>query len=74
MKNFIQEKVTNADIKLLLSEAIKGKGAFRRFNNHLCDYPETQQDWHAYREQESQKIVVKWLNENEINDFGLVDS
>ncbi len=50
----------------LLSVAIRGKGAFRRFKGVLLDHLEARDAWHAFSNQRWRDRAVAWLGENGI--------
>ncbi len=43
-----------------------GRGAFRRSNNLLLDYPEERQRWFAFRDARLREAMQEWLEEHEI--------
>ena len=50
----------------LLSVAIQGSGAFRRFKNVLFDYPEAENSWFKFCELREQQRIAEWLESEEI--------
>jgi len=60
MQNFIQ---TLDDALLIerLTNALVGKGAFRRFKDQLLNYPEVRQQWFAYKDAEVYNYIRDWL-------------
>jgi hypothetical protein len=52
-----------------LTQALQGRGAFRRFKNQLYQHhPELTSAWHALRHVRAQRPAVEWLPEQ-----GLID-
>jgi len=45
----------------LLSIALDGKGAFRRFKNVLMDYPEVEKQWFKFKAEKDKEEVKDWL-------------
>lgn len=72
MEDFIYT-VEDKHLQDLLSVAIDGKGAFRRFKNVLYNYPQEQERWFAFQGNRVEEQVLAWLksegiqpiNENE---------
>ena len=60
------ETVQDERLRDLLSVALNGKGAFRRFKDVLCDYPEERERWFKYEEQQATKRVLDWLESEDI--------
>ncbi|MFD1415086.1 UPF0158 family protein [Oceanobacillus jeddahense] len=48
-----------------LEEAIRGRGAFRRFKDEVHDMG-LEEQWYAYRNNEYKQIAINWCEENEI--------
>lgn len=48
----------------LLSRAIEGRGAFRRFKDTLFEFPELRQQWFAFRDTRMRHRALAWLAEN----------
>ncbi|HEM6146950.1 TPA: UPF0158 family protein [Streptococcus suis] len=55
----------DGDLSDRLSQAIRGRGAFRRFKNELerCDRLE---EWYAFETQCYKELVLEWCQENKI--------
>lgn len=64
MESFV-EYLPNGRIKGELSDAIRGKGAFRRFKQSVC-YHGIEQLWYDYRSEVYQEKAVRWCADNEI--------
>lgn len=60
MEAFI-ETVTNARRRDLLSRAIAGKGAFRRFKDTLLDAPTERERWFAFQAARRRERALDWL-------------
>ena len=48
-----------------LSQAMRGKGAFRRFKDTVVDLG-LDQDWYDWRDAAYRKIAIEWCEENEV--------
>jgi hypothetical protein len=57
--------IANKDISEALYNAIKGRGAFRRFKEKLNRY-EIADQWYEYREEAIRQIVIDWCESNHI--------
>jgi hypothetical protein len=52
-----------------LERAIRGKGAFRRFNDELHEeYPDLLPAWYAFRDTRARHRAVDWLVDNSLID------
>jgi hypothetical protein len=69
MRNFVDEAVADPLARARLSDAITGRGAFRRFGEVLLDYPDVRTGWFAYRDRNSRARARHWLI-----DEGLMDT
>jgi hypothetical protein len=49
-----------------LQSAMHGKGAFRRFKDTLRNYPETRAAWFAFRDQQGEAQMRRWLKAHDI--------
>jgi hypothetical protein len=65
MERFI-ETVKDKNLNQLLSLAIKGKGAFRRFKDVLHDYPQERDRWFRFQADRTQQRVLEWLDSEDI--------
>jgi len=54
------------DYKDTLLDAIRGKGAFRRFQDKIRHLG-VEAEWYAFRNGQYQQIAVKWCNNHNIN-------
>lgn len=66
MSGFI-ETVHETVLRENLSEALKGKGAFRKFKDILIDSPKERKRWHGYNAKEMKKEIIAWLHSLGIN-------
>jgi hypothetical protein len=64
MERFSLE-VENADVREALLQAIRGRGAFRRFKEVIHERGVTEA-WYAYRQQVLEDIAIDWLEANGI--------
>ena len=64
MENFCFS-IDDDEISKALLQAIKGAGAFNRFNNFIRRYG-VADDWFKYRYNSVKKIVIDWCEENNI--------
>jgi hypothetical protein len=57
-----------------LSRAIRGRGAFRRFNDELHEeYPELLEAWGAFRDTRAHHRAVEWLADASLIDKAAAD-
>jgi hypothetical protein len=49
-----------------LARTLQQRYPFRRFKDVLVNYPETQEDWFRFHEQEFMKIIQEWLDDHEV--------
>lgn len=61
MQRFI-EMVEDPVLREQLSSALVGKGAFRRFKDHLLAYPEVRQQWFSFKDAEVYAYIWNWLS------------
>jgi hypothetical protein len=60
MEDFI-ETVRDERAKDLLSRAIDGKGAFRRFKDTLFEFPKIREQWFTFESQQKREWAANWL-------------
>lgn len=65
MQLFI-ETVEDEHVKEVLSVAIDGRGAFRRFKNVLYDYLDERERWFAFKDEIIRQRVIEWLDDHGI--------
>jgi hypothetical protein len=54
-------RMEDSRINRELENALKGKGAFRRFKNVLSGYPEVQKEWFKFKAERDKEEVKEWL-------------
>ncbi|MBD3255476.1 MAG: hypothetical protein GF383_10305 [Candidatus Lokiarchaeota archaeon] len=62
MKTFV-DNIDDPRLQQKLNNAIQGKGAFRRFEDVLFNYPEWEVKWLSYRDKKQSEYVKSWLEE-----------
>lgn len=60
MTEFV-ETIKDPTLKKELSNALDGKGAFRRFKDILLDYPKERKRWHGYDTKAMKRAITEWL-------------
>lgn len=65
MADFV-ETVSDERVQMRLFDAIRGKGAFRRFKDTLARYPEERERWFKYRDARTRERGLNWLREKKI--------
>ena len=65
MKDFINV-INNNEIKGELYDAIRGKGAFRRFKDTIC-YLNIESKWYEFKANALKKLAIEWCEENNIS-------
>lgn len=65
MELFI-DTIKDDHVQQLLSVAIDGRGAFRRFKNVLYDHPEERERWFAFKKDRMRQRVLEWLDDEGI--------
>jgi hypothetical protein len=65
MESFI-ETVQDARLQDRLWNAIRGKGAFRRFKDTLYDYPGERERWFTFTNAQMRRRVLDWLRDEGI--------
>lgn len=55
------EGVEEDDIRDLLTTALQGKGAFSRFRDAVCRYPDLRDAWDALQQKEMETAATEWL-------------
>lgn len=66
MEDFIYT-IDDKKIKDDLNDSINRKKPFRSFKDRLYNYPEIQERWYKFYEEELEKIMIEWLQDNNIN-------
>jgi hypothetical protein len=62
MVDFV-ETVRSHHLRELLSVAIRGSGAFRRFKDVLLDYPAERERWFEFESQREREAIEEWARE-----------
>jgi hypothetical protein len=65
MAEFINSLDDNR-LRALLDDAIRGKGAFRRFKDVLQDHPEQRERWFAFQKERAHRRIRRWLETMDI--------
>ena len=65
MEDFI-DIVADARLAELLSGAINGRGAFRRFGDVLARFPEERERWFQFQNARLRQRALEWLEEVDI--------
>jgi hypothetical protein len=66
MEQFTQT-VENTPLKELLTNALNGKGAFRKFKDALIDYPKERKRWHSYNAKKMKGEIIEWIHSLGLN-------
>lgn len=69
MADFV-DAVQGARPRDLLSRAIEGRGAFRRFKDTLFDFPDLRDEWFAFHDRMMKRRSIEWLSSHELIDAG----
>ena len=64
MEEFV-ENLPDGRKKIELSDALQGRGAFRRFKDTVYDL-ELEQKWYKFRDKAYEQVARNWCEENEI--------
>ncbi len=64
MESFI-ESLPSGAVRQELAQAIRGKGAFRRFKNGIY-YHRLDQQWYTYQAQAYREIAIRWCRDQGI--------
>ena len=72
MEDFI-ERVRDPRARDLLSRAIAGRGAFRRFKDTLFDFPELREAWFRFRDVRIERRAIEWLVDEELVEPNLAE-
>ncbi|MDP2753552.1 MAG: UPF0158 family protein, partial [Nitrospirota bacterium] len=60
MSEFI-DTVEDKALREELSNALNGKGAFRRFKDVLIDYPKERKRWHGFNAKAMKMEIIEWV-------------
>lgn len=62
MSEFV-DRIRSQRAQELLRKAIQGRGAFRRFQDRLSDFPELRTGWHVFHDRRMRRRAIEWLVE-----------
>lgn len=62
MQQFI-DAITDQHIRTKADQTIKGSGAFRRFRDFIRAYPDLEERWYIWRDEQSSLRAAEWLEE-----------
>jgi hypothetical protein len=65
MVDFI-DTLSNPRLQSRLEDAIRGKGAFRRFKDVLLDYPQVREQWFEFSNDRMHQRALEWLEDEGI--------
>lgn len=65
MEDFIS-RVPDRRAQDLLSRAIEGRGAFRRFKDTLFEFPGIRAEWFAFRDARARRRAIEWLEDRRL--------
>jgi hypothetical protein len=66
--------VTDRTAGQRLADALRGRGAFRRFKGQLYEHlPALIAPWHAFRDARTQRRAVEWLLDQDVIDPGAAE-
>jgi hypothetical protein len=60
------DTVQDSHLRELLANAIRGKGAFRRFKDVLADHFHERERWFAFQDEQTRRRIIDWLHSVEI--------
>jgi hypothetical protein len=66
MEDFIAT-VKDEHLAELLSTAISGRGAFRRFKDVLEQYPEEREKWFCFKDDKLKQRALEWLEDVDVS-------
>lgn len=72
MEEFIS-LVPNRRAADLLSRAIGGRGAFRRFKDTLFEFPDLREAWFRFHDVRAQRRAIAWLRDEELIDEAVAE-
>jgi hypothetical protein len=49
-----------------LWDAIRGRGAFRRFKDLIARHPDVQEQWYEYQDARARERLLRWLDDHDI--------
>ncbi len=60
------ERVSDPRARNLLSRAIGGRGAFRRFKDTLFEFPDLRETWFRFHDARMRRRAIEWLLDREL--------
>ncbi|MCC7165698.1 MAG: hypothetical protein IT331_24585 [Anaerolineae bacterium] len=72
MEEFI-DTVEDERLQLRLWDALRERGAFRRFKDVLLDHPHERERWFRFKDEQMRRRVLEWLEEEGIQPAGQGD-
>jgi Uncharacterised protein family (UPF0158) len=72
MEEFVA-RVRDPRARELLSRAITGRGAFRRFKDALLDWPELRRAWFDFHDARGERRAIEWLLDRDLVDPALAE-
>ncbi len=66
MVDFI-ETVTDPTLGAMLSVAVRGAGAFRRFKDVLLDFPDDRERWFTFKDARTRGRLEEWLTDEDVD-------
>lgn len=72
MEEFI-DTVKDESLQARLWDAIRGRGAFRRFKDVLLDHPREREGWFRFKDEQMRRRVLEWLEAEGIQPVGQED-
>jgi len=66
MEDFIYDEIPEGGVRDQFENAIRGRGAFRRFRQ-LVERLGILDDWYKYKEKEQRKLAIEWCQEHDFN-------
>jgi hypothetical protein len=72
MEDFV-ERVRDPRARELLTRAIEGRGAFRRFKDTLLEFPELREAWFAFHDARMERRALEWLAATGLVDASAAD-
>ena len=70
MADFV-DTVANERVQMSLLDAIRGKGAFRRFKDTLVRYRQERERWFKFRDARNRARGLNWLREKKIRPIDI---
>jgi predicted nucleotidyltransferase len=72
MEDFVAQ-VRDPRARGLLSRAIEGRGAFRRFKDTLYEFPDLREAWFAFHDARMERRAISWLADEGLIDAGAAE-